>query len=231
VKSQKHSEATPSVVGSLPEKVTPRDLNRLNEALAYIFHELRTAITLHQSNANAGREGVIHSVETTINFFSLFAPVILSSLHSPLAVLHDALMNLDDGRVLPLLKPSKKTGRPRASAMRGALIGAAAFTVKRLTETGMQAATAHKVVAHKLKSMAVRAGRGRAGTMTARTIRGWCEEVNADVGRRGEAAQTYDHLISDPRGRNNKLTPVQARSALLRRLASVVQKIRAQEGA
>ena len=138
-----------SVVGSLPKRIKPSDLRRLNEALAYLFRELETATELHGSNTNAaGREGVIHSVETAVKFFSLFAPVISLSLHAPLGVLLDALMSLDDGRVLPLLKPANKTGRPRASAFRKSLIGSAAFTVKRLTESGMQAPAARNAVAH-----------------------------------------------------------------------------------
>src|SRR5262249_15200652 len=153
---------------------------------------------------NAGREGVIHSVETTINFLSLFAAVISSSLHAPLGALHDALMSLNDGRVLPLLDPAKKTGRPRASAMRASLIGLVAFTVMRLTETGMQATAAHTTVARELEKAGIKPARG-ARMITARTIRGWCEEVRSDVGRHGGASQTYNHLIADPRGSVSEL--------------------------
>ena len=81
---------------------------------AYLFHELDRAKELHRSEANAGREGVIHSVETVLKFLQLFAPVISSALHTPLIVLFNALMSLDDGGVLPVLKPANKTGR-RAS--------------------------------------------------------------------------------------------------------------------
>jgi len=232
VKSENHSEAAPSAVGSLPKRIKPRDLRRLNEALAYLFHELDRAKEFHRSEANAGREGVIHSVETVLKFLQLFAPVISSALHAPLAVLFDALMSLDDGRALPLLKPANKTGRPRASAFRGSLIGAAVLTVKRLTEVGMKTPAAHEAVARNLKGAGIKPARGRVGAITARTIRGWCEEVSADVGRNGEAAQTYDLLIKDPRGSaTNGLRPKQARTVLLGRLAAVARKIRAQEGA
>jgi hypothetical protein len=213
-----------SVIGSLPERIKPRDLGRLNEGLAYLFQELRKATELHQSNTNAGREGAIHSVETTIKFLSLFAPVISLRLHAPLGVLCDALMSLDDGKALPLLKPAKKLGRMRASALRGSLIGGAVFTVKRLTETGMKAPAAHQAVASALKRVGIKPARGRAEkSITARTIRGWCEEVSVDVGRHGEAAQTYDLLIKE-----GVALPKQA---LLDRLTETAKVIRAQEGA
>ena len=232
MKSKKDPEGAPSVFGSLPETIKPRDLRRLNEALAYLFQELGRATELHQSGANAGREGLIHSVETAVKFFSLFAPVISSSLHAPLAVLFDALMNLDDGRILPVLKPAKKTGRSRASAMRGSLIGSAVFTVKRLTEAEMEHPAAHKAVASTLTASGIKPARGRAKAITARTISGWCEEVRADVGRHSDAARTFDLLINDPKGSPmNGLPPKQARTVLLDRLAATAQKIRAQEGA
>jgi hypothetical protein len=226
VKSRK--KAAQSVVGSLPARIKPSNLPSLNEALAYLFHELGKASELHQTDGNAGREGTIHSVETLLKFLSLFAPVISSRLHAPLAVLFDALMSLDDGKVLPLLKPTNKNGRTRASALRGSLIGAAAFTVRRLTETGMLAPTAHEAVAHKLKGIGVTPARGR-GRLTARTVRGWCQEVRTDIGRHGESAQTYDELIAVDD--TNGLPPQQSRTVLLNRLAEAAKKVRAHEGA
>jgi hypothetical protein len=231
VKSKNESEAAPSAVGSLPERIEPSDLLRLNEGLAYLFHELDRATELHRSDPNAGREGVIHSVETAVKFLSLFAPVISSVLHAPLGVLLDALMSLDDGRVLPVLKPAKKTGRSRASALRMSLIGGAAFTVKRLTETGMQAPAARKAVADTLRAVGVKPARG--GVITAQTVRGWCAEVSADVGRRSEAAKTYDLLMAEPMGytTTNELPASQVRKVLVDRLAATAKIVRAQEGA
>ena len=221
----------PTVIGSLPDRIKRVNLRRLNEALAYLFQELSRAKALHQSGAKAGREGVIHSVETIVNFLSIFASVISSRLHVPLGVLFDALMNLDDGKVLPLLKPAKKTGRARASAMRGSLVGGAAFTVKRLADTGMHIRDAEKTVARVLNNLGVKSARGRTRTITGRTIRGWCEEVSADLGRDGEAAQTFDLLMNDPKGQVSDLSPTETRTILLDRLTTVARAIRAQEGA
>jgi hypothetical protein len=216
----------------LPHRIRPEDLPRINEAFGCLFRELGKATELYQEPANAGREGVIHSVETVLKFLSRFGPVISSSLHAPLTVLFDALMSLDDGKIAPLLKPARTTGRAPASAIRQSLIGAAAFTVTRLTETGMHAPAAHKAVAKTLKSAGIKPARGRNATITARTIRGWCEEVSADFGRRGEAAQTYDLMLEGPRDHTTSdLPPEQARALLVDRLATVARRIRADEGA
>jgi hypothetical protein len=232
VKPKNQSEAEQSVVGRLPDKIEPSDLPLLNEALAYLFEQLGKATELYQAEPNAGREGVIHSVETVLKFLSVFAPVISLSLHAPLAVLFDALMTLDEGKVLPLLRPVKKSGRARASAMRESLMGVVVFHVDRLTETGMPAEAARKAVSRTLKNLGISPARGRA-SITARTIRGWCERVRADVGRHGEAAQAYDGLIAaDPKDRaTDGLPPTELRTALLGRLAEMAKKIRAHEGA
>jgi hypothetical protein len=228
----KEDPVAPSVVGSLPATIEPNHLPLLNEALAFLFQELATAAALHQSGADVGREGVIHSVETAVKFLSVFSPVISSALHAPLGQLLDALLSLDDGRALPLLTPVKQTGRPRASALRGSLIGAAVYTVDRLTETGLPAHRARDAVARTLKAARVKPARGRAQIITRRTIRSWCEEVSADVGRHGEAAQTYDPLINDPSlSPATHLPPLKARAVLLEWLAVTARRIRAQEGA
>jgi hypothetical protein len=109
------------------------------------------------------------------------------------------------------------------------LIGTAVFTVKRLIETGMKTPAAHKAVAGNLKALNVKPARGRALRVTARTVREWCGQVAADVGRRGEAAQTYDGLICDARGDVTALNPPEARKLLLGRLTEVAKKIRADE--
>jgi hypothetical protein len=68
--------------------------------------------------------------------------------------------------------------------------------------------------------------------ITARTIRGWCEAVSADVGGHGLAAQTYNLLASDQsEDLTNELSPEQRRTALLDRLGATPKKIRGDEGA
>jgi hypothetical protein len=226
------NETNQSVIGRLPATIEVTDLPLLNEGLAFLFQELGNATALYQLDPQAGREGIVHSVETVIKFLSVFAPVIAARLHAPLGVLFDALMSLDDGMVSLLLKPAKRAGRARASALRKALIGAAVFTVERFKETGMEVPPAHKTVASILKAEGVKLARGRAGTMTARTIRGWCAEVSADVGRHGVAAQTYDRLISTFTGSDtNELPPADARELLLSKLAQTARAMRAHEGA
>jgi hypothetical protein len=232
MKAEDDSEAPSSVVGSLPATIEPSDLPRLNEALAYLFQELAKAIELHRADTNAGREGAIHSVETVTKFLSLFSPVISSSLHAPLVALFDALMNLDDGVVAPILRPVPHGGRSRASAVSGSIKGVAAFTVDRLCATGLPAASARKLVAQTLRAAGLVAERGRYPAITERTIRGWRENVAADVGRKGEAAQTFDLMQQDKdlaptSGRD----PASTRRELLHRLGNLIRRTRSGEKA
>src|SRR5262249_32737756 len=122
------------------------------------------------------------------------SPVGRRGLLAPLVALFDALMNLDDGEVRPILKKARVKGRGRASAMRESVKGVVAFTVHALHATGLPLPSARKLVARVLQKEGVTAEGGRDPQVTARTVRGWCEHVDADVSRRGEAAQTFDLL-------------------------------------
>jgi hypothetical protein len=211
--------------GTVP---SAEELVAIEVAFTELYKGLDDAKQLFETN---GREGVIHALECVLKFLEKSTVVRSDGLHAPLAGLFDALMALDDGRVLPLLKPAKKTGRARASAMRESLIGAVVYTVDRLIETGMGADAAYEAVARKLNSLGITPARGAKPTIL-RTIRGWCERTHADVGRHGEAAQTYDGLLSThPRGAADGLPPRQVRAALLDQLAEMAKRIRAHEGA
>jgi hypothetical protein len=151
------------------------------------------------------REAAIHALECVLKFLEKSSKVQSYGLHAPLVALFDALMSLDDGEVRPILKKALRTGRGRASALRDSIKGAAAFTVKALHATGLPMPAAYKQVARLLQKAGVTAERGRYQGITVRTVRGWCEDVAADVSRQGEAAQTFDLLqkevqaLNDPR--------------------------------
>jgi hypothetical protein len=173
------------------------DLAALNAAFDLLYSALREAKRLFEAGDNAGREGVIHALENLLKFLSRFQPVLDEGLNAPLGSLLSALLSLDDGRVLSLLKPVLARGRSRASAIRDSLKGAAAFTVMRLRAAGRTAPDARKDVAHVFHNAGVKAARGQYPKITSRTVRGWCEEVAADVGRHGQAAQTFELLAAD----------------------------------
>jgi hypothetical protein len=209
------------------------DLAALAEAFNALYKGLIEAKQMFDGGRNGGREGAIHAVETVLKFLEKSGPIRSHGLHVPLAALFNALMNLDDGVVLPILKKARRTGRGRASATRESIKGAVAFTVHGLHATGLQMPAAHKLVASALQKQEVKAERGRDQGVTARTVRGWCEDVAADVSRHGEAAQTYDGLIADPDLRviTKGLPPKEARKGLLGLLAELLKKTRSQKSA
>ena len=222
-KRKKQRDAAPSV----------EQLTAIEAAFNALYEGLVEAKQLFDNGRNEGREGAIHAVETVLKFLEKSGPIRSHGLHVPLAALFNALMNLDDGVVLPILKKARRTGRGRASAMRESIKGAVAFTVHGLHATGLQMPAAHKLVASALQKQEVKAERGRDQGVTARTVRGWCEDVAADVSRHGEAAQTYDGLIADPDLRviTKGLPPKEARKGLLGLLAELLKKTRPQKGA
>jgi hypothetical protein len=170
------------------------DVAALNAAFDFLYGGLRDAKKLFDTGDKGSREGAIHALEILLKFLSRFQPVLDQGLNAPLIALFNALLSLNDGNVLPMLKPVPPRGRSRASGIRDSLRGAAAFTVTRLCATGRSAPDAHADVARVVRDAGVKAARGRYPTITGRTVRGWCEEVAADIGRCGEAAQTFDLL-------------------------------------
>jgi hypothetical protein len=173
------------------------DIAALNAAFDFLYGGLRDGKKLFEANNSGGREGAIHSLEVLVKFLSQFRPVLDEGLNAPLIALFNALLTLNDGNVLPILKPAPARGRSRASGIRDGLKGAAAFTVARLRATGRSVPDAREDVARVFRDAGVTTARGRYPTVTRRTVRGWCEEVAADMGRRGEAAQTFDGLQSE----------------------------------
>jgi hypothetical protein len=200
---------------------TPYSAEQIDQIFDFLYAGLREAKRLYDAGDHAGREGAIHAVETVVKFLGLFKPVATESLHAPLVGLWDALMNLDDGVVHPMLQKVWHSGRGRGSAGRESLKGIAAFTVDRLRGCGMSLDDARESVARVLREEGVTAARG-GGEVGERTVRGWCEEVAADVGRHGEAAQTFDDL-QKKFAAEQSAAPEIIRRSLLDRLAHVAR--------
>src|SRR5262249_39284553 len=114
-------------------------------------------------------------------------------LLTPLSRLLDALWALDNNNVLPLLRPTPGKGPPPADNCYNSMKGSAVFTVMRLIALGTTAPEARKAVANTLRKVGVKRLRtganGGTRELTERTIRGWQEEVSADVGVRKWAAR------------------------------------------
>lgn len=155
---------------------------------------------LQEASLLEGRPGAIAALLAIAEF--------LSSISSPGDLRHQqsinslisALMSLDDGGVLPLLKPAHRSGRSRNSIAKESHIGLAAAIVKRLCESGLAFDKAYAKVALVCRKAGMKAGRkgapGQTGEVTARTVRGWCEGIEADVGRHSRAAKIFDLHMS-----------------------------------
>ena len=179
-------------------------------------------------SGNSGREGAIHAIESVLKFLEGSTVVRSHGLHAPLVALFDALMNLNDGVVQPILQTVPHSGRGRAGAVRDSIKGAVAFTVDRLCATGLPVTSARKLVARTLKEVGLVAGRGRYAAVTERTIRGWREDVTLDVGRKGQAAQTFDMLQQDIAPASGS-DPASIRREVLNRLSDLIRRTRSGE--
>jgi hypothetical protein len=192
------------------EQVMPpeEEWRNILDALDSLYDGLREAKALFDDvspDTHKGREGAIHALETVLKFLSRWQPILDEALQTPLARLFNDLMALDKNNVSPMLKPTPRSGRAPASAMYESLKGSAAYTVKRLESTGLTIPEAHTLVAKELNKVGMRPARAGAdggdNVFSERTIRKWCEDVSADVGCRGEAAQTKalleDRFVSE----------------------------------
>jgi hypothetical protein len=202
----------------LPEFVTAQDVPRLNIALQYLWAELRQA---QSEFADGNQQDGLHlSLCAVSAFLGLFGPVRREGLFAPFAALESALWALDEGVVEPILKAPRpaRPGRARSPAPYQALKGAAAYVVCRLGDFGHGQSEALKVVAADLQRIGVKPERG-SGEITSRTVRGWCEEVAADIGCHRTAAQVCHELLSrSANGVLDRLSPDEARSWLRSRL-------------
>src|SRR5262249_45569988 len=116
-------------------------------------------------------------------------------LHVPILRLQDALQGLDQGRREPILEPVRRRGRAPSSHAYQHMKGYAAATVQLFQKAGVAHRDALGAVARQLRELGVRPERG-SGTVTATTVRNWCNEVSSDVGRHGAAALMCDDRFS-----------------------------------
>jgi hypothetical protein len=199
----------------LPESVAAGDVPRLNTAFRHLWAELKKA----QFDFADGNHltGAYLSLVAVSAFLSLFGPVRQEGLSVPLAALENALWALDEGVVQPILKPARRarSGRARSSVLYQELKGTAVYVVHRLHSLGVEQKEARAIVKTELRHIGVKPDRG-SGEITARTIRGWCDEVAADVGRYGTAAQRCYLLLSHPANRLLDDMPLEAAKSWLR---------------
>jgi len=203
----------------------------INDALDLLYCGMREANQHFQTdNEYAGRTGVILALWQALEFFSTLKPIVDEGLNAPLVRLLGALLNLKDGSVEPLLKSAKSpTGRRISGAWHNGLKGATVYTVHCFIKTGLKGPDAHKQIAEILEHAGVIPARGK-GTITARTIRNWCESLSVDVGCHSEAAQTYRTLERNfPYSSFSAEPPDKIRQIFRQRLTDTICRTRGQE--
>jgi hypothetical protein len=181
--------------GTLPEIIRPSDLDTLNLALRYLFDFLREAKRQFEVEEDAGRSAAFYALAAFWMFIVAFERGSSERLERPIVHLQDALVGLNEGRVSPIVKPNRRAGRAPSSHTQATLRGYAVATVKFVMDIGLSRTDAHDQVARVLAKLGTRAERG-SGTLTARTVRNWCDEVSRDVGRHHTPALQYDFWLA-----------------------------------
>jgi hypothetical protein len=180
--------------GTLPETIGEADLSTLNTGLGFLFARLRQAQQRFEKEAD-DRQSVFSALGAFWSFITLFEKPFAESLQVPITRLQDALLMLDRGKTEAILKPERRSGRAFSSETHASLRGYAAATVQLLQQAGLARPDAHKVVAAVLRELRVRPERG-SGSVTATTVRNWCDEVARDFGRHGTVARMYEHKLA-----------------------------------
>lgn len=130
---------------------------------------LLAANRLFEKGNDGGRLGAIEALNTVWKFLH---PIPGTHDHrQPIVALLNALTSLDEGDVLPLLAPAKRTGRHPASVARNCAKAMAVATAARLQEAGMETGVSYRRVAKICREAGFAPGRGRNPHVTERTLR------------------------------------------------------------
>ncbi len=175
-----------------------------------------TAVLFRQLQENphvpASREAAVYALDAVMAFARDEIPALdMLALLAPLDNLAAALRNLDDGGHPPLLRPVARSGRAPADGMMIRLKALAAITIDRLcaiddpseplTQRRQRAYGEIADVLARRGIMPQRAGakdkRG-IGAITARTIRGWYDEV-MQVAKSSPLRRQYEKLKENSR--------------------------------
>jgi hypothetical protein len=210
---------------TLPKRIGEAHLSTLNSALRVLFNRLREARAQFEQEPDNGRRGAFTALGAFHMFITLFRNPRKEALHVPIVVLQDALAGLDEGRTEPIVKAVRRRGRAPSSHVYKSLKGHAAATVKLLLQAGLRRDDAHRAVARQLSQHGVLPERG-SGTLTAITVRNWCDEVSSDFGRLGPAAWMYDYKLAPEVWESFSVLPKdRARQFALQKLATYVRSI------
>lgn len=237
--------------------LTQQEIHHISDAFNFLYHGLREAKSRFENPVahDGGRDGAIHALEYVMKFFTVlertgvYPLIVRDGVHAPLARLYSDLMSLSDGMVSAMLAPIKKRGRARASGAYDAMKGIAAFTLRRLTATGIRPPEARKMVANELAKRGIRPTRkgSQQGLerFSERTLRKWQDDIGVNETATGtlrhlEAAhlmETLQHfgLSSLPAGSTaddlllQRFRPIELQRVYLDKMAAYIARTRSRE--
>jgi hypothetical protein len=208
--------------GTLPEIVGEKDLKVLNSALGFLFAGLREARQQFDQTGEGDRQGPFTALGALWKFAALFKRPDAERLNAPTINLMNALVALDENRVLPVVNPSPRRGRSPSDHGYQSLTAHAVRAVERLVHFGVKQQAARVQVAKLLHKLGVRAERGR-DQVTATTLKTWSNKISTDVGRYSSAAKIYDHELDSEGETFLKLPKAEGRRISLQKLSAWVQ--------
>jgi hypothetical protein len=210
-----------------------------DEASETLIQKLRDAVNELDCVAGSQRRVAMFALNAVIEFFlSEFKTEASKSLLVPLTRLNEALGDLDDGVVAPMLQPvPRPAGRLREASEWDTIRALAVFTSDQLHKTGLRRPTADLEVANILSNSGITLKRGRdpvtrqPKSVTARTVGGWRETTVADIGRQSGLAQQVDGLSSQlsELATCTEWTTEERRAKLCSTLADLIRRYRPSE--
>jgi hypothetical protein len=142
---------------------------------------------------NGGRLGAMEALNAVWTFLNTIPGT--TNHRRPIVALLNALVSLDDGVTLPMLKQKAGgPGRRPTSAAHNCSKAIVTAAAERLQSVGMAQDEAYRGVAKTCNQAGFAPGRGRNPTVTAQTVRCWHEVIEADFERKSDAAKTLDQL-------------------------------------
>jgi hypothetical protein len=161
-------------------------------AIEFPIEELRDASGRFEEGKDGGRAGEIAALSAVIEFMRPYQNMTHDNWLQPLIALQSALFSLNDGNVVPMLAPKRQRGRSPDSILRESARAMAVATVRRLCEIGLRKTDACDRVAKVCREVSLKPGRkgkdtqGQEHEIKDRTVRGWCDKVDEDVGRQSD---------------------------------------------
>ena len=166
--------------------------------IASQLSRLRLGLTaaVKHFNSSADDHGRI-GIQLALFEVDLFLRALLgsqnASMFMPLNQLRYALIDLDRGKVVPLLRPKKPENRPKDSSAKEALRSSAAVAMEFYMKAKVQRKQAARNVAKRLSEMGYEHSRGK--QITAQHVEDWRDRVMTERPSEFEPAGRFHRLV------------------------------------